>query len=229
MIGIYMIKNKVNGMIYVGESVDIERRWNEHKTDLTNNSHHSWKLQRDWNKYGEDVFEFNVLKEIIKYSNHLRLAAFLIILEDKYITKFNSINNGYNVENTYLKIKNKDKAILGKLKNSKLYAVFEMVDKKINLANIICPCGYIRYEEYKNTYHGTHKEYNKTKARIIRELCNDISFKDFNMATVLSKNKFDNQYLDNMIHINNGFVFINKTYLKEVLKRWIEDNFTFKD
>lgn len=30
MIGIYKITNKINGMIYIGESIRIERRFQEH-------------------------------------------------------------------------------------------------------------------------------------------------------------------------------------------------------
>jgi len=29
--GIYKITNKVNGKVYIGQSVDIERRWKEHR------------------------------------------------------------------------------------------------------------------------------------------------------------------------------------------------------
>ena len=36
MIGIYKIQNKLNGKIYVGQSVDIERRWKEHISDAKN-------------------------------------------------------------------------------------------------------------------------------------------------------------------------------------------------
>ena len=28
--GIYMIKNKITGQMYIGQSIDIERRWKEH-------------------------------------------------------------------------------------------------------------------------------------------------------------------------------------------------------
>jgi len=31
MIGIYLIENKINGKKYVGQSIDIERRWKDYK------------------------------------------------------------------------------------------------------------------------------------------------------------------------------------------------------
>ena len=39
--GIYMIQNLVNFKIYIGQSVDIERRWGEHKYELNGGYHHN--------------------------------------------------------------------------------------------------------------------------------------------------------------------------------------------
>jgi group I intron endonuclease len=54
MRGIYKITNIINSKVYIGESLDIIRRWEEHKVALNNNEHHSYKLQADWNKHGEN-------------------------------------------------------------------------------------------------------------------------------------------------------------------------------
>lgn len=61
--GIYMIQNTVNGKIYIGQAVDIERRWVEHKTELRGNHHYNEHLQRAWNNYGESNFEFTIVCE----------------------------------------------------------------------------------------------------------------------------------------------------------------------
>ena len=62
--GIYMIQNLVNGKIYIGQAVDIERRWVEHKKGLRGNKNKPNKhLQNAWNKYKEDNFEFTVICE----------------------------------------------------------------------------------------------------------------------------------------------------------------------
>ena len=42
--------------MYIGESFDIERRWNQHKQDLINGCHHNYYLQQSFNNYGEKVF-----------------------------------------------------------------------------------------------------------------------------------------------------------------------------
>ena len=55
--GIYLIKNKINGHCYVGQSVDIKARWYRHK----NNSHNQY-LMRALQKYGEINFGFYVIK-----------------------------------------------------------------------------------------------------------------------------------------------------------------------
>ena len=50
MIGIYAIRNTKNGKMYIGESIDIEKRWKNHQEDLDNGNHHSYKLQSEWGK-----------------------------------------------------------------------------------------------------------------------------------------------------------------------------------
>lgn len=64
MIGIYEIRNIKTNVVYVGSSVHILRRFNDHKRLLRQNKHHTIKLQRAWNKYGKDSFVFAVLKEV---------------------------------------------------------------------------------------------------------------------------------------------------------------------
>ena len=62
--GIYEIKCLANKKVYIGSSIDIKRRWGEHRYQLKNNRHHSTRLQRSWNKYGQDNFEFNRIEEV---------------------------------------------------------------------------------------------------------------------------------------------------------------------
>lgn len=61
--GIYMIKNSINNKIYIGKSVDINKRWRDHRIALCDNSHYNEYLQRAWNKYGSDSFEFSIIEE----------------------------------------------------------------------------------------------------------------------------------------------------------------------
>lgn len=58
MIGIYLIENKINGKKYVGQSIDIERRWKDHRTRKDDAPIHL-AIQ----KYGVDNFSFSILQE----------------------------------------------------------------------------------------------------------------------------------------------------------------------
>ena len=61
--GIYILLNKINNKWYVGSSVNIVReRYRHHKNMLRKNIHHCLHLQRAWNKYGENCFEFHIVE-----------------------------------------------------------------------------------------------------------------------------------------------------------------------
>lgn len=85
--GVYEILNLLNNHRYIGSSVNIEKRFKEHKYSLWNNNHRSIYLQRAWNKYGEDKFKFNILEtcEPIKDT--------ILFLEQKYLY----LNPEYNI------------------------------------------------------------------------------------------------------------------------------------
>lgn len=91
IIGIYMIKNLSNNKVYIGQSIDINRRWNDHKAKLENNNHENSHLQESYNKYGKDSFEYSIICQCLKEE-----------LNDKekyYIKKYKSYDNkyGYNL------------------------------------------------------------------------------------------------------------------------------------
>lgn len=90
-IGIYCIENKMNHKRYIGQSIHINRRWSEHKYHLNNNTHNNDYLQKSWNKYGKDCFEFKIL-ECCDVSE-------LDAKEHDYIMLYNTFdkNYGYNL------------------------------------------------------------------------------------------------------------------------------------
>lgn len=66
MIGIYKIENLINHKKYIGQSIDIYERWQEHKRINERNSKvvkQSYPLYRAFNKYGIDNFLFEVIEE----------------------------------------------------------------------------------------------------------------------------------------------------------------------
>lgn len=60
--GIYLIRNTINGKLYVGSSANIVNRWAVHRHGLERGIHHSAKLQRAWSKYGASAFEWMVIE-----------------------------------------------------------------------------------------------------------------------------------------------------------------------
>lgn len=59
---VYEIKNIANGRKYIGSTTNFESRVRKHKWMLKNNVHKNKWLQQDYNLYGIDYFEFNVVK-----------------------------------------------------------------------------------------------------------------------------------------------------------------------
>jgi group I intron endonuclease len=58
--GIYIILNTVTKDCYIGSAVNFRKRWNNHKSDLVKNKHHSKIMQNSYNKHG-NVFEYSIL------------------------------------------------------------------------------------------------------------------------------------------------------------------------
>lgn len=89
--GIYCIRCTQNGKVYIGSAVWVAKRWRGHREALRNGAHHSPLLQRAWNKYGEEAFEFSVLMACEKGD--------LITVEQSFIDRFRSAdrNHGFNI------------------------------------------------------------------------------------------------------------------------------------
>lgn len=89
--GIYKITNTINGKVYIGQSVNLNKRMKSHLAYLKANKHHNNYLQNSFNKYGVEAFVFEVIK--------LCAIKELDNLEMKYILEYNSTSEvfGYNL------------------------------------------------------------------------------------------------------------------------------------
>lgn len=110
--GIYKIVNTFNNKVYIGSSVDIESRHQEHKRDLRNGKHHNYLLQRDWDKYGEESFEF------VTISTHDTKCK-LSVLEFETIEKYKKHHTIYNISNPLEEPSRRNDRRVNKGKNTK--------------------------------------------------------------------------------------------------------------
>jgi group I intron endonuclease len=129
--GIYYIKNKINNKFYIGKSVNIIKRINEHKSYLNLNKHYNTYLQKSWNKYGEENFETGVIEECERND--------LDYKEIFYIKDKNSLSpNGYNLTGGgggLLYVIHSEESIK-KMSLSKMgHIVTDETKKKISIAN----------------------------------------------------------------------------------------------
>ena len=87
--GIYLIRSKTDGKVYVGRSKNIESRLSGHRADLRYQRHRNIYLQRAFNQHGAENFEFTTL-EIT--DNHKER-------EIHWIAVYNSLDKekGYNL------------------------------------------------------------------------------------------------------------------------------------
>lgn len=142
--GVYTITNKVTGKLYIGESLDIYRRWHdEHIPQLRKNCHYNKELQNDFNKYGEENFSFDILQ---RYSGNdpISTKARILILESYFVTQFEKAEISiYNAENTLVEILNGNK--IPKEGNTLVCTIANV------LANYsIKECeGFVYFEKYK--------------------------------------------------------------------------------
>ena len=93
MVGIYKITNIISNKIYIGQSTNIEKRWNAHRTRPfnPNAAQYNSAFYRSIRKYGLNAFCFEVIEECVPDKLDER--------EQYYIQLYNSNNAdfGYNL------------------------------------------------------------------------------------------------------------------------------------
>ena len=98
--GIYVIKNLLNGKMYIGSSKNFYERYKGHCSLLGRNVHFNSHLQSSFSKYGKENFEFSCIEEI-KAEDFESIEDFdkeLITKEEYYINFYETTNReiGYN-------------------------------------------------------------------------------------------------------------------------------------
>ena len=90
-IGIYKFQNKINGIVYIGQSIHLDTRYNEHRRNYLNKKHINYycDFYKALREFGFDNFNY----EIIEYCDENRLNE----REVYWIAKYDSYHNGYNM------------------------------------------------------------------------------------------------------------------------------------
>lgn len=89
--GIYSITNTVNGKVYIGQSVNIKKRWVRHLWELNQGVHGNKNLQRAFDLDGKEAFVITQIEQVERDKEKL------FERENYWIEKMNSILNGYNL------------------------------------------------------------------------------------------------------------------------------------
>jgi hypothetical protein len=100
--GIYMILCSATGKRYIGRSVQIYRRWSQHKTYLRSARSASHLLQYEWSKYGEETFLFSILEECTRDVTEQREQFYLDSLKPELNISTRAIGGNKGIECPWL-------------------------------------------------------------------------------------------------------------------------------
>lgn len=91
---VYRIINTNNNKVYIGSTIDSERRRLEHASQLDRGVHTNTYLQNSYNKHGKGCFVFDIIESNLDENDLLKR-------EQHYMNLFNSSdrNFGYNISN----------------------------------------------------------------------------------------------------------------------------------
>jgi hypothetical protein len=94
--GIFAVRCLANEKIFIGQSENLDGIFNRIKFQLNANCHNQKDLQADWNEFGADKFEFEVLEEL-EPREGIDNKKELEFLEDLWLEKYQPFGEkGYN-------------------------------------------------------------------------------------------------------------------------------------
>lgn len=122
IIGIYKITNKVNGKSYIGQSVNIHKRWTSEKNNAFNpNAHeYNYPISRAFRKYGVENFSFEIIEQCSIGDDLDAKERHWIDIYDTYFHGYNQTFGGDGGQGRYAKPKESILGIINDLKNTSL-------------------------------------------------------------------------------------------------------------
>jgi group I intron endonuclease len=132
---IYKFTNKTNGKIYIGQTNNVQKRKNGHKSESFNEKASGYNLpfHAAIRKYGWDNFNFDILEEIADGESQ----EYIDEREIYFIQYYHSLKdeNGYNITLGGQGYKRKPLTYEEKLNRSKLFKKEEIIDIQNRLMN----------------------------------------------------------------------------------------------
>lgn len=239
MTGIYKII--INDYyIYIGQSIDIEKRWNGHLNELKRNKHYNKKLQNVFNKYPNTI-KFEIIEECGESKLDER--------EMFYIEQFKSYNTDYGLNMSIggecvcrkYKTKEEARAALSKSRREHYNTHKEIYKEKRKEYCNTHKSFLERCKEYNKEYYNTHKEkfkqyikeYNKKHYQEKKDIIIEYGRQYRQQKGILSKKeKFKIRYSLNRQLTNEEWdtwcntKFKNKEYAIKYLRSLPNINFT---
>lgn len=243
---IYGILNTVTKKWYIGSCIDMKDRFERHRYYLRHNNHHSWKLQRSYNKYGEKVFDVRILQFLKDEDNRFEL-------EESYIKKYNSYLDGYNMTDKCYNvnfeklsesakkhfdayIKTLEKAVYGINRfTGKIDTYFESITKaaefyNTSTSNVSRVCkGSLNY--IKNTVFVYIKDFDATKDYRVEHHAKGIKFTEEHKRKMSLSSKHCNTVYkydlnNNLIETYNSRAYAERqdNFKKEFLRKHLNQN-----
>lgn len=88
--GVFVIRNRANGRVFMDASLDIDGLMNRHRFTLELGSHRNRLLQQDWRAHGVAGFDFEVIDRLRyreddpRFDAASELAALLALWREEY-------------------------------------------------------------------------------------------------------------------------------------------------
>lgn len=94
--GVFQIRNTQSGKVLVDHSINMQAKWNRHRSELLFGTHNNKELQKDWKELGEKHFVFEVVSELgrkeneeyVDYEKELQELQYLILAEDDAVSTY---------------------------------------------------------------------------------------------------------------------------------------------
>ena len=97
--GVFQVRNKTNGKVFIGSSADLKAIWYAQKLQLDMGIHANAGLQKDWNEQGAANFVYEILEELkpkddksTDYTNDIKTLEKMVIEERQPFDE-----TGYNI------------------------------------------------------------------------------------------------------------------------------------